>query len=157
MDLKKNWIKANAAKRINDGKKSIYGAQPWKSPCECKVFVNAPYVYTTKKIFTHFRTVITDQIRRTQFEQTELEGLILKSILKAQRQSKGPAYAYRLSQYEQKRSFLKKFVKPRGTVTRVRNRCVISGRSSIIGLTGLSRISFRRLAGIGKIPGLLKR
>lgn len=149
----------------------------------------AGYVYNFKKIFSSFRSVITDQARREQYEQNELETVTVKAILKGQRLHKknlpvlknmqhramppkqltfaAPSYKQtlsatlprrtaQLSRYELKRAQLKAFIKPNGTVTRVRNRCVISGRSSIIGSTGLSRICFRQRAGLGKIPGLLK-
>jgi len=166
MDFKKNWIKARSHAKKNTASKKSYQTTYWKNPFEeCKMFESIPYVYNAKKILTDFRTIITDQTRRARFEQIELENRVLKSILRAQcLPGAGKQYAKRklfharrLSHYEHKRSILKNLVKPRGTITRVRNRCVISGRSSIVGSSGLSRISFRRLAGIGKIPGLLKQ
>ena len=157
-------------------------------------FLKTGYVYNFKKVFSSFRSVITDQARREQYEQNELETVTIKAILKGQRLYKKnlqrweptrvlknmrhragspgqltsvapsdkqtsatlPRRTALLSRYELKRVQLKAFIKPHGTVTRVRNRCVISGRSSIVGSTGLSRISFRQRAGLGKIPGLLK-
>jgi|SRR4051812_35976257 small subunit ribosomal protein S14 len=41
--------------------------------------------------------------------------------------------------------------------TRVRNRCVLTGRPrSVYQLTGLSRITLRELGSNGKIPGFVK-
>ena len=160
MNSKNNWYNANAhAKTLYASKKSVrLSFRRWKNEFGAfKMLDNTHYVYNTKKIFTDFRSIITDQNRRSQFEQMELENLIVKSILEAQRlKSRNSARGIRLNQYLLKRSLLKKFVKPSGTITRIRNRCVVSGRSSILGHMGLSRIIFRRHAGFGKIPGLLK-
>lgn len=156
--------------------------QPWLLASHSKhrqLLPSKGYVYNYKKIFSSFRSVITDQARRGQFERNELETITIKAILKSQRLDKNynflrscgnnrvfkttaykPRRIIRLSKYELRRSdaspAIKAYMKPRGTVTRVRNRCVITGRSSIVGSTGLSRISFRQRAGLGKIPGLLK-
>lgn len=43
------------------------------------------------------------------------------------------------------------------TLTRIRNRCVLSGRSSTLRKFRLSRIAFRELAGSGKLQGVTKR
>jgi small subunit ribosomal protein S14 len=43
------------------------------------------------------------------------------------------------------------------SLTRVRNRCVLSGRSgSVLSVFRLSRIRFRELALLGKLPGVKK-
>jgi small subunit ribosomal protein S14 len=43
------------------------------------------------------------------------------------------------------------------SLTRVRNRCVLSGRSgSVLSVFRLSRIRFRELALLGKLPGVQK-
>ncbi len=48
-------------------------------------------------------------------------------------------------------------IKGRGYVTRIRNRCAITGRGrGIIKEYGISRIVFKQLADQGKIPGLRK-
>jgi ribosomal protein S14 len=183
MNSLNNWTKASTqAKKIYDC--PLYGRQEQLVPINClnhfRTVVptgatclkttgrlshrqilprRAGYIYNSKKIFSSFRSVITDQARRGRYEQKELETVTIKTILKGQQlhNNYNACRAPRLSQYQLKRSFaLKAFVKPRGTVTRVRNRCVITGRSSITGSTGLSRICFRQRAGLGKIPGLLK-
>lgn len=114
--------------------------------------------YSSKKIDTYFRSVITDQKRRGQFEKTELEKQIVRSILMSDQQSKKTRYksSSRLARGILALSIYRKFIKPKGTITRVRNRCILSGRSSTIGQMSLSRIRFRKFAGFGKIPGLLK-
>lgn len=115
------------------------------------------YIYRAKRVFSRFRKVMTDQTRRAQFEQTELDTLLVKCIVKGQRHNNCNTVLFRprLCLYEAKLG-RNTFLKPHGTVTRIRNRCVISGRSSILGSTGFSRICFRRRAGLGKVPGLLK-
>ena len=54
------------------------------------------------------------------------------------------------------RSINRKYTKKQG-ISNIRNRCIVTGRCSIIGKFRLSRISFRRYAGQGLIPGLVKR
>lgn len=44
----------------------------------------------------------------------------------------------------------------KGSFTTIRNRCILTGRSTIVGKFRLSRISFRRLAHLALIPGLTK-
>ena len=57
--------------------------------------------------------------------------------------------------------FLEKTINPQFTnnikgFSRIRNRCLLSGRSSIVGKHRLSRICFRYYANCGLIPGLTK-
>ena len=44
----------------------------------------------------------------------------------------------------------------RGTITRVRNRCVLTGHGHTVSGYALGRAAFRRAAGYGKLPGLKK-
>ena len=119
-------------------------------------FSYLPTVSSSKKIHSRFQSITSDQFRRRHFEQLELETIVLKSVFESQVlkfQNKSPI---RLSYYALEKSRLKNVLKPQGTITKVRNRCVISGRSSIVGTLSISRIQLRRLAGTKKIPGLLK-
>ena len=57
--------------------------------------------------------------------------------------------------------FLEKAINPLFTektksFSRIRNRCLLSGRSSIVGKYRLSRICFRHYVNCGLIPGLMK-
>jgi ribosomal protein S14 len=97
-----------------------------------------------KSIDPRFLTIVRDQKRRCQFEKLELPNLVRKSILS------------RFARLALVYSVFVKMKRKKGTITRIRNRCIISGRSRILGTFGLSRISFRRLAGLGQIPGLVK-
>ena len=159
MDSKNHWTIANTCLKKMDAKNKNY-ADLYRKKNPFRAFKMMEYpsnVSRAKKIFTRFRSVISDQNRRSQFEKLELESQIVKSIFAAERlTSPQNSRQSRLSQYALQHSRLKKLAKPFGSICRVRNRCVISGRSSIIGITGFSRIKFRQLAGAGKIPGLLK-
>nr|BBE20945.1 ribosomal protein S14 [Ulva ohnoi] len=133
------------------------------------------FVYTkrrtnSKKIQTRFRSIISDQKKRIAFDNKELIGTLLKSLLCVNFSPKlqldqldlrfkdfnkvnlpyiGPGLILEQSinrQYTQKQG-----------ISNIRNRCIVTGRSSIIGKFRLSRISFRRYAGQGLIPGLVKR
>nr|YP_009560598.1 ribosomal protein S14 [Ulva compressa]ARO34891.1 ribosomal protein S14 [Ulva compressa]ATP01463.1 ribosomal protein S14 [Ulva compressa]AZP40152.1 ribosomal protein S14 [Ulva compressa]QDF43139.1 ribosomal protein S14 [Ulva compressa] len=151
------------------------------------------FVYTKrtanrKQIQTNFRSIISDQKKRLHFDNHELTGILLKSLLCVDLQAslksldnsansftfartfdrspkaRGPKardqalnnslpYAGPGLILEQliNRQFTKKQV-----ISKIRNRCIITGRSSIIGKFRLSRISFRCYAGRGLIPGLIK-
>jgi ribosomal protein S14 len=57
--------------------------------------------------------------------------------------------------------FLEKTINPLFTLpgkgfSRVRNRCLLSGRSSIVGKYRLSRICFRHYVNCGLVPGFIK-
>lgn len=97
-----------------------------------------------------FRSQITDLGRRNNYCLKELDNTVLKSILEI-----GPVkdlgdlntkfiLSNRLQNLKQ------------GTITRVRNRCVLTGRSSTLKRFRLSRISFREQASSGKLIGVSK-
>lgn len=131
----------------------------------------------TKQIQTRFRSIISDHKRRISFDNQELKSLLLKSLLcvtsglpALQLNLNSPAKA--LWTWDKENSALKskssigpglilersiygQYIKKQG-ISKIRNRCIVTGRSSIIGKFRLSRISFRRYAGQGLIPGLAK-
>jgi len=105
----------------------------------------------TTKYDLQFRSQITDQKRRNKYALKELDSIVLKSVL-----GKGPLQSQidldtRLVA-EKKLQNLKQ-----NSLTRVRNRCVISGRNSTVDVFRLSRICFREQAGRGNLMGISKR
>lgn len=96
-----------------------------------------------------FRSQITDLRRRNKYCLKELNNTVLKSILERpakHREDLNTKYilSNRLQGLKQ------------STITRVRNRCVLTGRSSTLKRFRLSRISFREQAGSGKLIGVSK-
>ena len=128
-------------------------------------FVYTKRITNTKQIQTRFRSIISDQKRRIRFDNQELRKVLLKSLLcvtsslptlqlevdslaKLKKASIGPGLIL-------EHSINRQYTKKQG-ISNIRNRCMVTGRSSIIGKFRLSRISFRRYAGQGLIPGLVK-
>nr|YP_009546823.1 ribosomal protein S14 [Ulva expansa]AYO97745.1 ribosomal protein S14 [Ulva expansa]AYP41023.1 ribosomal protein S14 [Ulva expansa] len=145
----------------------------------------ASFVYnkrttSRKTIQTRFRSIISDQKKRIWFDNYELNVILLKSLLSIDRLvlTKLPLEgAYKIQKGNKDNCFNsvlnknlsyagpgliledqinRRFTKKQG-LSNIRNRCIVTGRSSIIGKSRLSRISFRRYAGRGLIPGLIKR
>ena len=89
-----------------------------------------------------------DLFRRKQVRKYQLSRLALKSII----ENRG------LGGEERFRATLKLNALPRNSSkTRVRNRCVLTGRGrAVYQFCKLSRIELRRLAGSGKLPGINK-
>ena len=89
-----------------------------------------------------------DQLRRHLFKNTEEKRVLLKAISKD----------YHLPWLCRQRAVARLAKLPRnGSKTRVRNRCIITGRTrSIEQPFKLSRISFRQLAARGLLPGVYK-
>ena len=150
---------------LNKGiKKQIQGLSNWSD------FVYTKRLTNSKKIQTKFRSIISDQKKRITFDNHELIGSLLKSLLcvgfspKIQLHQLDICFnetSHKDSPYigpglilEQ--SINRQYTKKQG-ISNIRNRCIVTGRSSIIGKFRLSRISFRRYAGQGLIPGLVKR
>jgi small subunit ribosomal protein S14 len=107
-----------------------------------------------KQIDSHFNSHFSDQKRRKQFEKRELSNLVIKSVLSSTNpQSSAKLKLSRLSLIQRVSNQMKRKT---GSITRIRNRCVVSGKSSIIGKLPISRIRFRQLASLGLIPGLVK-
>lgn len=136
-----------------------------------------------KKIQTRFRSIISDQKKRATFAKSELKTVVLKTLLtvnhKVLNKSFGKALnksfgklAIKKSKYQKPQIynkypiggpvlFLEKSIHPLFTqktksFSRIRNRCLLTGRSTIIGKYRLSRICFRQYAGSGAIPGVIK-
>ena len=120
-----------------------------------------------KKLLSQFGSITKDQKRRFAYLGQELSRLVYKAAFQA-KQTKCKILYFK----EKKciRAFLptncfrllntlsikRKKTRQKYTVTRIRNRCILTGRRSIIGKLGISRIKMRELAGFGKIPGLVK-
>nr|YP_009420513.1 ribosomal protein S14 [Ulva pertusa]ASO76161.1 ribosomal protein S14 [Ulva pertusa]ASO76203.1 ribosomal protein S14 [Ulva pertusa] len=135
-------------------------------------FVYNKRTTSRKTIQTRFRSIISDQKKRICFDNYELNGILLKSLLSVDSLvlmkllnetetncfnavlNKNLSYAGPGLILEQ--LINRRFTKKQG-ISNIRNRCIVTGRSSIIGKFRLSRISFRRYAGRGFIPGLIKR
>lgn len=90
-----------------------------------------------------------DVRQRLNYKHTELEQLVrkvLKNNTILSEDIRGQAH----------KSYVKK-EKRKTSLTLIRNRCLITGRSrAVIKEYGRSRIKFKQLADQGKIPGLRK-
>nr|YP_010003043.1 ribosomal protein S14 [Ulva sp. TM637]AZP40073.1 ribosomal protein S14 [Ulva sp. TM637] len=148
---------------FNNGiKKQIQGLSDWSD------FAYTKRVSNSKKIQTRFRSIISDQKKRITFDHHELTGTLLKSLLSVNFSPKLQFYQLDICFNETfhlpyigpglilEQSINRQYTKKQG-ISNIRNRCIVTGRSSIIGKFRLSRISFRRYAGQGLIPGLVKR
>jgi ribosomal protein S14 len=135
-------------------------------------FLEARRRMENKKIHTKFRSIISDQKKRASFAKSELNSVVLKTLLTVN----GQAFDKRSISLKKKWGtarlktlysklgpilFLDKRINPAFTkktksLSRIRNRCLLTGRSTIVGKYRLSRICFRQYAGSGLIPGLIK-
>jgi ribosomal protein S14 len=89
-----------------------------------------------------------DSIRRKNVSAFEIKRKILKGISQDRNISLSTRYQYSVSLSKLPRNSSK---------TRVRNRCVITGRArSVYRRFRISRILFRELASNGSLPGVLK-
>lgn len=175
--------------------------------------------FKNKKIYTYFRSIISDQKKRTAFAKDELKKTIIKTLLSAKQStfvftrrallnspkiraiewlpsisqkitlndvlqfsaqkirrntcllkisSRFEQKVFRISQNSGNQYatlgpilFLEKtinllFTGKINSFSKIRNRCLLSGRSSIVGKYRLSRICFRHYINCGLIPGLTK-
>lgn len=89
-----------------------------------------------------------DKKRRKLFEKYEIRRVQYKSMIKDTSLPLKIRYYYV--------SLLNNL--PRNSsITRIKNRCILTGRGkSIYRFYKLSRISFRKLASQGKLPGIIK-
>lgn len=142
------------------------------NPClHLKPSRNSVKVYTfsnrvKKRLLGRWVSITSDQKRRNHYLVQELERLLLKSYGTSTRSQQPELERFKGQNGNGPRHFgfhqmlvtanYRKAHKKLGTVTRVRNRCVLSGRAHILRRLGLSRICFRNLAGWGFIPGLTK-
>jgi ribosomal protein S14 len=99
----------------------------------------------------HFRSQITDLKRRKKFVLKELNSLVSKAVLETNQ----PKFSTHLDTRFLAEDLLQGL--KQNTLTRVRNRCVLTGRSSTLKRFRLSRIAFREHAGAGKLIGVSKR
>nr|WVH39671.1 ribosomal protein S14 [Ulva dactylifera] len=143
--------------------KRIQGLSDWSN------FVYTKRRTNSKKIQTRFRSIISDQKKRIAFDNKELIGTLLKSLLCVDFSPKLQLYQLDLRFNEAlhknlpyigpglilEQSINRQYTQKQG-ISNIRNRCIVTGRGSIIGKFRLSRISLRRYAGQGLIPGLVK-
>lgn len=89
-----------------------------------------------------------DLKKREVFYQNEKQKKILKSMI----------YNLKLNDSLRSKATRLLSTKPRkSSLSRKRNRCIITGRSRfLVGGYNLSRLMFRKIAGDGQIPGLRK-
>nr|AOC61553.1 ribosomal protein S14 [Gloeotilopsis planctonica] len=99
----------------------------------------------------NFRSQVSDWNRRKKYFLKEVNILVYKSLLDTN-SCKKPENYLMIAGVEDRLQRLKQ-----NTYARVRNRCVISGRSTSLKKFRLSRIAFRSLAGSGKLTGVSKR
>jgi ribosomal protein S14 len=137
--------------------------------------------WQNKKINSKFRTIISDQKKRSKFEKHELKNIVLKTILTTSPASqlhhsqlaintngfnKTPKANKQLGSTKQLGllgprllldcSVRKAFLVKQTCFAKIRNRCILTARNTAINKLGLSRIMLRKLAGFGKLPGITK-
>lgn len=107
----------------------------------------SPAAFEPKRLLSNRLTNACDQKRRAGVFNTELSRQLQKSL-----------QAYINNTTHENFVLNHNLTKPmrRITITRIRNRCVLTGHPQTIGHLGISRIAFRLLANLGRIPGLSK-
>lgn len=124
------------------------------------------WLHRRRPIRAKFRSIISDQKRRAAFADGELRKTPLKALLTADARALGnprtaasgeglSGLAASLGPGMLLENSMNPTFAARG-FSRIRNRCLLTGRPAIIGKYRLSRICFRRRAGSGAIPGLTK-
>ena len=106
----------------------------------------------------------SDQVRREAHTFTELRSKLMRGFARCAYSSPGlerrllhrPGLARFGFLQMLPRSMSRKAQVRKGALSRVRNRCVVSGHNSALANFGLSRIAFRTSAHRGEIPGLRK-
>jgi ribosomal protein S14 len=129
-----------------------------------RVKFNLRYIGSHKTILAKSFSLASDQKRRSAFEHRELNRRLLKCVLGSNTVLDpwsingrfGHDTKTQLSRLALVKKARAKIRVKKGTLTTVRNRCVVSGTSSTLAKLGFGRICFRNLAGIGLIPGLRK-
>lgn len=142
------------------------------SQANIKVYFETPKF--TKNLANRYNKTTSDQYRRSRFLGAELERKVLKSLLssktkqitsklqlKHKNQSKLSGkflhnQSLAFSQLGYNRAVNRKLGIKMNTITRIRNRCVLTSHRNSIGKLGISRIVFRTLAGFGQLPGIKK-
>jgi ribosomal protein S14 len=105
----------------------------------------SPAAFEPKRLLSNRLTNACDQKRRAGVFNTELSRQLQKSL---------QAYINNTTPFVLNHNLTKPM--RRITITRIRNRCVLTGHPQTIGHLGISRIAFRLLANLGRIPGLCK-
>jgi ribosomal protein S14 len=101
-----------------------------------------------------FRSQITDLKRRKKFVKNELNQTVLKAMLEINLNCNKFSSKNRFKTLSIAENIKKT---KQNTYTRIRNRCVLTGRNSTLKKFRLSRIIFRKQAGLGQLPGVSKR
>jgi ribosomal protein S14 len=104
-------------------------------------------VIKPKNLLSNQLKITSDQKKRNAYFKSEIQGQLLKSL---QAYVNSTTNKHIILDYRLIRRMR------RTTITRIRNRCVLTAKSQTLGHLGLSRITFRRLANLGQIPGLTK-
>lgn len=127
-----------------------------------KMFFNGLEIPAFKSLPPTFQKVTLKGILQFSLQETHTKNRLLKT------NSIFEQNAFRINQNSSSRYarlgpilFLEKTINPLFTgkiksFSRIRNRCLLSGRSSIVGKYRLSRICFRHYVNCGLIPGLTK-
>lgn len=129
--------------------------------------------WSNKKILSKFRSNLTDHKRRQAFEKTELHNVVFKGFLTCAKTSRF-SYASNKTSFSltsKLNSNHHNLLGPRlvllspvrhvflaklGSFSKIRNRCILTSRNTVLHKFGLSRIMFRKLAGLGVLPGVIK-
>nr|YP_010733785.1 ribosomal protein S14 [Gayralia brasiliensis]YP_010733814.1 ribosomal protein S14 [Monostroma nitidum]WEG93056.1 ribosomal protein S14 [Gayralia brasiliensis]WEG93085.1 ribosomal protein S14 [Monostroma nitidum] len=101
-----------------------------------------------KYLDLQFREQITDAKRRKKYAEKELDSMVLKAVLETAYYQKKPQKILAENRLQKLKN---------NTLTRIRNRCVVTGRNATLQGCPLSRISFREHASSGKLIGISKR
>jgi ribosomal protein S14 len=110
---------------------------------------NLPYECLTEANYNlRFQNQITDFRKRTHFRNWELSMLINKTCVETN---------HSLIEFNSKFKLSKRYQIKKSSKVRIKNRCILSTRSSTIKPFRISRIYFRSLANLGQLPGVSKR
>lgn len=133
-----------------------------------KTYFETPQL--TKRLANKYNKITSDQYRRGRYLGAELERKILKGLLSSNSEqiiNKHQKHLGKKDQIDHSKSLQfsqlaynsavnRKLAIKMNTLTRIRNRCVLTSHPSTIGKLGISRIVFRTLAGFGQLPGIAK-
>lgn len=119
-----------------------------------------------------YAKINTDQYRRTGYAHKELDRYVLKALLSSKSRCLIKPNKNKVNTYKTKKNYAfknvsfsdlgfvlpvnRKISKKVNANTRLRNRCVLTSHPTSLAKLGISRMSFRRLAGFGKLPGVFK-
>lgn len=128
--------------------------------------------YKHKQIMSVFRANIEDQKKRAHFAKHELQKIVIQTlnvlnpnvrVTASQKLKFEKLKCLNLSTHKMCgptlrliKQFNKKYALKKSSFALIRNRCILSGRSTIVGKFRLSRINFRHYAHYAKIVGVSK-